>query len=143
MSQNNQKKEPHERDEKGRILTLYRPEYDELLIQHLNEGLSFESFAAVVDVCKQTIYSWSENFPSFKAAKERGLAKSLLFWEKIGKYGAQGLVPNFNCGSWAFNMKNRFGWRDRQEIKTLQEGVEFSEVVTHDKIMSYIEGKEF
>ena len=41
-------------------------------------------------------------------------------------------------------MKNRYGYRDRHEVRNL-EGKEddFSGVVTHEKIMKYIEGKEF
>lgn len=104
--------------------TKYKPEYCNLLIEHMAAGLSFESFGAVVECSKQTIYDWLDAQPEFLDAKKIGTAKSLLFWEKLGIRGTVG-VPvewngkqakgNFNSGSWIFNMKNRFGWRDKVE----------------------------
>jgi hypothetical protein len=43
-------------------------------------------------------------------------AKGCHFWEQMGMAGAMGKLKNFNAGSWVFNMKNRHGWKDRQEI---------------------------
>ena len=104
--------------------TKYKKEYCEQLIEHLGEGLSIESFAGVVGVCKQTIYDWFEAQEDFKQAKEIGLAKSLLWWEQQGKAGlftksfrdSEGNSESISLNStvWTFNMKNRFGWRDKQ-----------------------------
>jgi hypothetical protein len=104
--------------------TDYRPEYCELLINHLAEGLSFESFAAVVDTCKQTIYTWLEKFPEFSAARANGNEKSRLYWERLGRdhilnSSIVGVASkSLNATVWIFNMKNRFPdeWRDKKEI---------------------------
>ena len=143
MTQHENTNDRQGRDERGYLTTLYRPEYDRMLIDHFKEGLSFESFAAVVDVHRATLYAWKDAFPSFKEAKERGEAKSLLKWERLGLAGTAGLVQGFNASCWRTNMANRFGWRDRHEVKTLPNGQEFGEVLTHKKIMEYIEKEEF
>lgn len=94
--------------------TDYRQEYCAMLIDHMAQGFSFESFGGVVGSCKQTMYSWLENFPEFLDAKSQGRARALLFWERAGNSGALGYLPNFNASAYIFNMKNRFGWRDKQ-----------------------------
>ena len=90
--------------------TKFREEYCEMLIDHMRQGLSFECFAGVVGVGKETIYTWSEQFESFRDAKSRGFALSQLFWEKIGIAGVTGRIQNFQTGAWIFNMKHRFKW---------------------------------
>ena len=138
-------------NEKNEIIPLvlippnskYRPEFDALLRAHLSEGYSFGAFAKIAQVNQDTLYKWVKLFPSFREAKEEGTQCGLFFWEGMGIAGAAGKVKNFNVAAWIFNMKNRFGWRDRQEIKNVGPDGEFSEVVTHDKIMAYIEGKKF
>ena len=95
----------------------YKPEYCEQLIEHCKQGLSFEAFAGSIPVHKDTIYEWAKKYPEFDEAKRTGAALSLLFWEKLGVAGAVGKVPGFNPTTWIFNMKNRFGWRDRQELE--------------------------
>lgn len=100
--------------------TLYKPEYCELLIEHMGSGLSFEAFAGVVGVCKKTLYDWEKANPEFLHAKSEGLEKARLFWEKLGvnniineSFGKDG-SRSLNSTVWIFNMKNRFGWRDKQ-----------------------------
>lgn len=100
--------------------TDYDPSYCDMLIEHLKQGYSFESFAADVDVCKDTLYEWIKAHPEFSDAKKRGTAKSQKWWEKksidhliISKDG-----DRLDTGNWIFNMRNRFGWRDRPEETT-------------------------
>lgn len=137
MAENN---ENQDRDPKtGRMLPLYRPEYDAMLIKHLEEGLMYQTFAAVVNVNIDTIYEWEKKYPSFKEAKEVGKPKFLFYWEKLGMLGIRGKIPHFNTSTWIFSMKNHHGWRNDPEKNLVKETDEF----THEKIMKYIEGKEF
>jgi len=98
--------------------TLYKPEYCKELLIHMQKGLSFEAFAGKIGVCRQTLYTWAEKHPEFIDAKKIATEMSRLFWEEAvieRLHDAQG----FNTTAWIFNMKNRFGWRDKveQEIK--------------------------
>jgi hypothetical protein len=102
----------------GRPIT-FKPEYCEMLIDHMKEGLSFDSFGAKVDMSRQGLYNWLEDHAEFKHAKELGSTYSQLFWEKKGLHGMETRNP-FNATLWIFNMKNRFKWSDRHEVVTKQ-----------------------
>lgn len=97
--------------------TKYKPEYCQMLIDHMSQGLSFESFAADVDTWAGTLYRWEEAHPEFREAKRKGFEKCRKFYEKAGVAGFMGKIPGFNTAAWIFNMKNRFKWHDRQELE--------------------------
>lgn len=61
--------------------TKYKPEYCDLLIDHMSEGYSFESFSAIVRVGRNTTYLWCKEFPEFKEAKEIAEAMALKYFE--------------------------------------------------------------
>lgn len=106
----------------------YKPEYCQLLIEHMAEGLSFESFAALADVDRSTLYEWEEVHKEFSDAKKRGEAKSLLKWEGLGikhilnesesSPGIGGSSKSLNAAVYRLNMINRFRWKDRAEVET-------------------------
>lgn len=98
--------------------TKYKPEYCDMVINHMAQGLSKESFAGVVGTHKQTIYNWTEEYPEFLDAVKRGEELSRLFWEDLGRKGAMG-SEEFNAAAWIFNIKNRFReeWRDKQDVE--------------------------
>jgi hypothetical protein len=93
----------------------YRKAFCKELIAHMAQGYSFESFAGKIGVCKQTLYSWSNQSPDFKRAKGLGFAKSRLFWEKLGIDGLFLSTRQFNTAIWRLNMMNRFGWSHNPE----------------------------
>ena len=98
-------------------LSKYKPEFCEMLVEHMTLGYSFESFAADANVNQDTLINWSKNHPEFMEAKRLGYSKCLKFWEKIGIAGVLGKVPNFNATTYIFNMKNRFRWTDRTDLR--------------------------
>ena len=124
---------------RGRPPIKFEKRYCDMLIEHMRQGLSFESFAGVVVVAKQTLYTWLEKNPSFLDAKKKGEGLSRLWWEKIGTAGMMAqmqskdgkTIPlkNFNSGIWVFSMKNRFGWKDRVQLSQDDDdgGFEFTE----------------
>lgn len=94
----------------------YKPEYCEMLIKHMEEGLGFESFGGIVNVDRLTLYRWKESYKEFEEAYNNGWTKCFIFWERVGRSGALGKIKGFNVVAWIFNMKNRFGWRDKNDI---------------------------
>ena len=96
----------------------YKPEFDEMLIKHMSQGMSFESFAGTIDVCFDTLYEWLKIHPSFSEAKRLGVSKSLNVWEKILTSAATGNLKDHNMTGIVFSMKNKFPafWRDRKEV---------------------------
>lgn len=105
--------------------TKYRKEYCALLLEHMKDGLSFESFGGIVGVARHTLYDWEKVHPEFLHAKKEGESGSRLYWEKVGRDGLYNetikdgdgmtVTKSINATIWIFNMKNRFKWRDKTE----------------------------
>lgn len=107
----------------------YKPEYCQLIIEHMEKGYSLESFGAIAEVCKDTLFEWQKVHPEFKEAVDIGYAKSLLWWEKAGMQGMLGLpVPykdadgkvkmsdkGINASVYALQMANKHKWRTGRE----------------------------
>ncbi len=100
--------------------TKYKRKYCKMLIEHMCKGYSFESFAADLDTCKQTLYTWLEVHPEFLDAKKLATAKSMKWWEGQGVKGlwTEEGGAKLNTGVYVFNMKNRFGWADQTRTAT-------------------------
>lgn len=90
----------------------YRPEYCEMLKEHMAQGLSFETFGATIGSHRSSLYRWLDQHPAFRDAKREAFELNLLFWEKA-QLDSLFDSAGFNTTAWIFNMKNRFGWRDR------------------------------
>lgn len=112
--------------------TIYEQRFCDLLIDHMEKGFSYESFAGLVGVSKQTIYDWEKANPEFLDSKKIGVEKSRLFWETQGiegiyttetfeqdENGSRSTKRALNSPVWIFNMKNRFKdeWKDKQETE--------------------------
>jgi len=94
----------------------YKTEYCQMLIDHMAEGYSFESFAGVINVSQKLMYDWCRRFPEFLYAKQQGRQKSLLKWEKLAFEGMwYDQKRPFNSTVWIFSMKNKFNWKDKVE----------------------------
>ena len=94
--------------------TKYKPEYCEKLIYHMAHGYSFESFAATVRVCRETLYDWCKAHEDFLHAKNAGRDASLLRWEEINIAQATGQIKG-SASNTIFTLKSRFGWREADE----------------------------
>ena len=94
--------------------TDYKPEYCEMLIEHMSEGYSFESFGGVIEVSERVLYDWEKAHKEFLHSKEIGVQKSMVWWEKVGRRGMMNDIPFFNDRIWRLNMINRFRskWSD-------------------------------
>ena len=107
--------------------TTYKPEFCEMLIEHMSKGFSYQSFAGKLKVNQDTLYNWEKLFPEFSETKKTAQELSRQFWEKQGidglwevtEYDEDGKplkTRKLNSTVWIFNMKNRFAWADRTEV---------------------------
>jgi hypothetical protein len=88
----------------------YLPEYAQQLLDHMSRGLSFESFAAVLDLSTHRLISWCACHVDFREAREIGRAKSLYYWEtQMRDYqdNPEG-KPKFNFAYWKYNVSSQF-----------------------------------
>lgn len=98
--------------------SLYDPAYCEQVVEHMATGASLTSFAAEIDVSRDTVSEWSNVHPEFSVAVKRGKAKCAAWWEKRGRSIAEtGGGPG--AGTLVmFGLKNMGpdDWRDKQEV---------------------------
>lgn len=97
--------------------TKYKPEYCDMLIEHMSQGLSYETFAAVLSVSLDSLYEWEHKHPLFSEAKKEGRQKQRMTFEKIGMNAALGKIKDFNATAYVWLSKNMLGWRDKQDIE--------------------------
>ena len=95
----------------------YKKEFCEQLVEHMSQGLSFESFAAVIDVNQDTLYEWAKVHEDFSESKKAARNKCMLFWERAGIQGMNS--DSFKSPVWIYNMKCRFPdqWADKKETE--------------------------
>jgi hypothetical protein len=138
------KKEKKKDKSFGGCPTNYRPEYCEMLVEHMAKGYSFESFAGVVNVVFKTLYNWEKEHPEFLQAKQRAKAKCLMKWESIGIDNIISMPGiSLNPTVYRMNMINRFGWKDKAEDdKKIQIGLENLSDDELDKKIKELEGKD-
>jgi hypothetical protein len=86
--------------------SLQRKKLCENYCKHAEAGYSDDSFP---DCSVEVFGDYSERYPAdFPPGKiEASRRKRLKFWEELAIEG------KINASVWTFNMKNRFGWRDR------------------------------
>ena len=90
------------------------------LIEMMSEGASLKEVAAALGVSRETLRNWGDEKsstyrPDFSGTIKKGLELSEAWWERQGRTNL--FNKDFSCVLWYMNMKNRFGWRDKQEIK--------------------------
>jgi hypothetical protein len=103
------------------------PEWPELLVAHMSNGMSFDSFAGHprVRIARSTLYELTDTKrgdplqKDFANAKEVGEVACLYWWEYQGQQGLWG-GADFKPPMWIYNMKCRFreNWHDRFENLT-------------------------
>jgi hypothetical protein len=105
-----------EKDLGGRP-TKYEPAMCERVIELMRDGASKHEVAADLGIAWQTFLNWQKDgrFPEFMDAVSRGELLSQAWWERAGRSAVMGTISGFNAASWIFNMKNRFGWRDKHD----------------------------
>lgn len=103
----------------------YKEDYPEMLINHMSQGFSYESFGAVVEVGKTTMYDWEKQHPEWKKAKGIAFNKAQQFMEqrliaKIAGQTIQGVdTKKIDTTCLIFALKTRFHetYGDRNKVE--------------------------
>lgn len=119
----------------------YKTKYCDMIIDHMAEGYSFESFGAIIDVNQDTLHEWAKRHEEFSEAKKLAFTKSRYYWEKTGIEGLQTTVmrkgnmtvtKTLNVRVWELNLKSKFKeWRnvDKSEDQDPQNRAPFQLVI--------------
>lgn len=94
---------------------IYNQDMCEKVIALLKEGASIEEIGLELDVGYSTVYHWMDVHPEFLEAIKKGREFSKAWWLREGRKALRD--KDFSYTGWYMNMKNRFGWTDKQEVK--------------------------
>lgn len=97
--------------------TDYRPEYCDLVIETMAEGLSLTAFAGRIRVARETVYAWIEAHREFSDAVSRARPTRDLWWElklQRSRKGAETTASMFALKNCAPDE-----WRDLKHTETL------------------------
>tara|TARA_B110000261_G_scaffold157159_1_gene191865 strand:- start:637 stop:1020 length:384 start_codon:yes stop_codon:yes gene_type:complete len=111
--------------------TKYKPSMCKVVIDLMQEGASQQEVLAVLDISNDTFYRWKKENEEFSETIKRGVQLSQGWWERQGRVSLKD--REFNYTGWYMNMKNRFKWADKQEVKN--EGI--TTVIVKSKIPHY------
>lgn len=105
--------------------TTYKEEFCKLLIDHMSEGMSFETFAAIIGTHRSTLYDWEKRHKTFADAHRRGNELAQEFFEKLGLGIATGHTKG-NVAAWSFLCKNRIGWSDSVVVQGAEDDYDYN-----------------
>lgn len=95
--------------------TKYRPEMCEQIVDLMRNGESIEEASHALNLSKDTVYQYAKKYPEFSDALKRAVQVSYVWWLRNGREALR--EKEFNYTGFYMQMKNRFGWTDKKEIK--------------------------
>lgn len=101
--------------------TKYKKDYCQLLIDHMSDGYSFESFAGRHDVrvAIDTLYNWANLFPDFSEAKRQACAARLKAHEERALQIARGGRGNATMQMFIMRTQHK-SWQEKTQETQLQ-----------------------
>lgn len=86
----------------------------------MSEGAGINEIAPEIGLSRETIYKWCNTDSDiynkeFADMIEHGKELCLAWWERQGRINLEN--KEFNSTLWYMNMKNRHGWRDKQDVE--------------------------
>lgn len=95
----------------------FPPDWQEQIIELGKQGGSKAEVMALLNLSRNAFYALLKRDEDFAHADEMRDVYAEAWWTRKGREMAVGEVDG-NTGAWVFNMKNRFGWRDRIDHTT-------------------------
>jgi hypothetical protein len=107
------------------IESLPKEWYKEVLELYTNGAADIEIFALIYkwrgSFSNDLWARWMKEESQFSETIKIGRSLSESWWNKEGRTNLK--EKSFNYTGWYMNMKNRFGWTDRQDITTKDEPI--------------------
>lgn len=92
----------------------YKPEYCDVLYEHMREGYSKTAAAGLMGICRQTIHNWADAHPEFLDAVKRGEAARTAFLERDLLLAKDG--PKVTSRIFALKNAAPEEWKDRRDV---------------------------
>jgi hypothetical protein len=87
--------------------------WDELILSNMEQGASLDEIHTLMGISHETHRRLMQDHPEYFATIKRGVQLSKTWWLRVGR--TQLFNKEFSYTGWYMNMKNRFGWTDKQE----------------------------
>lgn len=101
---------------KGRPPIKLPDNYKETMTTLAKEGASIIELAIELEISRDSFYEISKRDDDFSDTVKRCKELSEAWWERSGRTNL--MNKDFNYTGWYMNMKNRFNWKDRQDVTT-------------------------
>lgn len=95
--------------------TKYEESMCKVVVDMMTEGASKVEVCAELGICYDTFLDYQEKHAKFSESVKKGDQLSAAWWERQGRLSLKD--KEFSYTGWYMNMKNRFGWADKQEVK--------------------------
>jgi DNA-binding transcriptional regulator YiaG len=104
-------------EEKFRTKALYDSRFGIKLVEHMSQGLSYQSFAGVIGISKTVLDRWEEH-EEWIEWKNRAIAQGLLYWERM-LHDATTKEALADAKLMIFKLKNMFPdeYKDKVEVE--------------------------
>ena len=96
-------------------LTDLRKDWKESIIELSKQGASIVELSVLLDISRDTFYALSDREPEFSDTVKKCKQYCEAWWLSKGRTELEN--KEFSYTGWYMNMKNRFGWADKKEIK--------------------------
>ncbi len=88
--------------------------WKERMFNLAKEGASIIELAVMLDIARSTFYELSERDKEFSNTVKKCKELCEVWWVKKGRISLEN--KDFSYTGWYMNMKNRFNWKDKQDI---------------------------
>lgn len=89
-------------------------DWKQIMLDIGQEGGSAVEARCMLGISESAWRTLLEDSDEFRSTEKTRQALCEIWWERRGREMATG--SDGNATVWIFNMKNRFGWRDKQDI---------------------------
>ena len=90
-------------------------DWEKKILKEAKEGASIVELAVLLEISRGTFYDLGERDEYFLNTIKKCKRLSEVWWLKQGRKQLEN--KDFSYTGWYMNMKNRFGWADKQENK--------------------------
>ena len=98
--------------------------WEEYILSMSKEGASIVEIAVELDIARGTLYSLMERDEYFMNTIKKCKRYCESWWLKQGRVNLKD--KDFSPTLWYMNMKNRFGWTDKQQTDVTSKGKELN-----------------
>lgn len=89
--------------------------WKKIILDNMAEGASLEEIMTLLDISDRLYDRYMREEEEFSNTIKRGKQLSKAWWLKQGRLNLFSDPKSFSPTLWYMNMKNRFGWTDKQE----------------------------